>query len=76
MIEEAIVKGRHLLDIATTAERLTIMGSAYKKLARVETDSQKVNDHLRQAAAYYRKRPTHNEVRGWQIPIRSSIFWW
>ena len=55
MIEEAIVKGRHLLDIATTAERLTIMGSAYKKLAQVETDSQKVNDHLRQAADYYRK---------------------
>ncbi|MEO7862023.1 MAG: tetratricopeptide repeat-containing protein, partial [Nitrospirales bacterium] len=55
MIEEAIVKGRHLLDIATTAERLTIMGSAYKKLAQFETDSQKVKDHLRQSAGYYRK---------------------
>jgi tetratricopeptide (TPR) repeat protein len=55
MIEEAIVKGRHLLDIATTSERLTIMGSAYKKLAQVETDGQAVNDHLSQAAAYYRK---------------------
>jgi hypothetical protein len=55
MIEEAIVKGRHLLDIATTAERLTIMGSAYKKLAQLETDSQKVSDHLRQSADYYRQ---------------------
>lgn len=54
-IEEAIVKGGHLLGIAKTSERLNIMGSAYKKLAQVETDSQKVEDHLRQSAAYYRE---------------------
>jgi tetratricopeptide (TPR) repeat protein len=53
-IEEAIEKGRHLLGIAKTSERLNIMGNAHKKLAQLETNTEKVKDHLKQSAAYYR----------------------
>ncbi len=55
MIEEALEKGRHLLGIAKTSERLNIMGSAHKKLAQLETDAEKVKAHLGQSAAYYRE---------------------
>ena len=65
MIEEAIGKGGHLLSIAETAERLNLMGSAHKKLAQLETDAEKVKDHLMQSAAHYRKaanRQQHEEM--------------
>jgi tetratricopeptide (TPR) repeat protein len=55
MIEEALEKGRHLLGIAKTSERLNIMGSAHKKLAQLETDAERVKAHLGQSAAYYRE---------------------
>ena len=64
-IEAAVEKGRHLLGMATTSERLNLMGSAHKKLAQCETDVEKVKDHLRQSAAYYREaasRPQHDGV--------------
>jgi hypothetical protein len=62
MIEAAIEKGRHLLGIAKTSERLNLMGSAHKKLAQCEPDGEKVKGHLRQSASYYREaasRPQH-----------------
>lgn len=65
MIEEAIGKGGHLLSLAETAERLNLMGSAHKKLAQLETDAEKVKDHLTQSAAHYRKaanRQQHEEM--------------
>ncbi|MEO8047785.1 MAG: CHAT domain-containing protein [Nitrospirota bacterium] len=65
MIEEAIGKGGHLLSIAETAERLNLIGSAHKKLAQLETDAEKVNEHLMQSAAHYRKaanRQQHEEM--------------
>ena len=64
MIEEAIEKGRHLLAIAKTSERLNLMGSAQKKLAQLETDAQKVNDHLIQSAAYYREAANRQQHEG------------
>lgn len=64
MIEEAIGKGGHLLSIAETAERLHLMGSAHKKLAQLETDAEKVQDHLRQSAAYYRKAANRQQHEG------------
>ena len=65
MIEEAIEKGGYLLSIAETAERLNLVGNAHKKLAELETDVEKVKDHLMQSAAYYRKaanRQQHEEI--------------
>ena len=55
MIQEGITKGEHLLHVAETAERLNIMGSAYKKLAQLETDAEKIKECLGQAAECYRK---------------------
>ena len=68
MIEEAIEKGRHLLGIAKTSERLNIMGSAHKKLAQLETDTEKVKDHLRQSAAYYRAAANPQQHEGLADP--------
>ena len=68
MIEEAIQKGRHLLSIAKTSERLNLMGSAYKKLAQLETNVEKVKDHLRQSAAYYREAASRLQREGMADP--------
>ena len=64
MIEEAIEKGRHLLGIAKTSERLNLMGSAHKRLAQLETDAEKVKDHLRQSAVFYREAANRHQREG------------
>jgi CHAT domain-containing protein/pimeloyl-ACP methyl ester carboxylesterase len=68
MIQEAIEKGRHLLGLAKTSERLNIMGSAHKKLAQLETDAEKVKDHLRQSAVYYREAVNRQQHEGMADP--------
>ena len=70
-IEAAIEKGRHLLGMATTSERLNLMGSALKKLAQCETDVEKVKDHLRQSAAYYRDAASRSQHEGVVDPYSS-----
>ena len=67
-IEEAIEKGRQLLSIATTSERLSIMGSAHKKLAHLETDAEKVKFHLGQSATYYREAANRPQQEGLADP--------
>jgi CHAT domain-containing protein len=64
MVEEAIEKGRHLLGIAKTSERLNIMGSAHKKLAQLETDVERVKGHLEQSAVYYREAANRQQREG------------
>ncbi|HNL91071.1 MAG TPA: hypothetical protein PKH05_18465, partial [Nitrospira sp.] len=53
-IEQAIRRGEHLLALGETAERLSIMGSAYKRLAGLQTVPADVNASLVKAAQFYR----------------------
>jgi CHAT domain-containing protein len=75
MIEAAIEKGRRLLGIATTSERLNLMGSALKKLAQCETDVEKVKVHLGQSAVYYRDAVTRQQHEGVadHYPIMNAV---
>ena len=43
-IEEAVKRGEHLLALGETSERLSIMGSAYKKLAELHADPERQGD--------------------------------
>ena len=58
-IHRAIERGQGLLKIAETSERLSIMGSAYKRLAELDaqrdTEPSEITAHLAKAAEYYRK---------------------
>ncbi len=67
-IEAAIEKAGHLLAIAQTAERLSIMGSAYKRLARLERNLEKMNTHLQQSADYYRRATQRQQDEGMPDP--------
>ncbi|MBK9948025.1 MAG: CHAT domain-containing protein [Nitrospira sp.] len=64
MIQAAIEKGRHLLALAKTAERLTLMGGARKKLAQLETDPVQIRVHLTQAAEDYREAADRQQQAG------------
>ncbi|MDF0668458.1 MAG: CHAT domain-containing protein [Nitrospira sp.] len=68
IIDTAIERGKHLLAIAETAERLNIMGSAYKRLARLESDPSKMNTHLEQSAGYYRRAAKRLQDEGTPDP--------
>lgn len=54
-IERAIQRGEHLLALGETSERLSIMGSAYKRLAGLQTASADANAALVQAAQFYQR---------------------
>jgi CHAT domain-containing protein/pimeloyl-ACP methyl ester carboxylesterase len=60
-IEEAITRGEHLLALGETSERLSIMGSAYKRLAELHTDPNDVRAALKKAAQFYRQAATKQE---------------
>ena len=64
MIQTAIEKGRHLLALATTPERLNLLGGAQKKLAQIETDAAQIRAHLAQAAADYREAADRRQQVG------------
>lgn len=64
MIEDALNRGEHLLAIAKTSERLSIMGSAYKKLAQLEPDPVRARSRLEQAAAYYHEAAGRQRQEG------------
>jgi CHAT domain-containing protein len=68
MIQEAIDKGRHLLALAKTSERLSLMGGAQKKLAQLETDAAQIRVHLAQAAADYRAAAEQRQREGMDDP--------
>jgi len=54
-IKKAIQRGKTLLNIAETSERCSILGSAFKKLAELESNRTQVSMCLKEAAEYYRK---------------------
>jgi len=64
-IHRAIERGQGLLKIAETSERLSIMGSAYKRLAELDaqrdTEPSEITAHLAKAAEYYRKAAQKHE---------------
>lgn len=64
MIEDALNRGEHLLAIAKTPERLSIMGGAYKKLAQLEPDPARARSRLEQAAAYYHEAAGRQRQEG------------
>ncbi|HRI38921.1 MAG TPA: CHAT domain-containing protein, partial [Nitrospira sp.] len=64
MIEDALNRGEHLLAIAKTPERLSIMGSAYKNLAQLEPDPAQARSRLEQAAAYYHEAAERQRQEG------------
>ncbi len=68
IIKKAIDRGEHLLDIAKTPERLSIMGSAYKKLAQFEPDPVQARSYLEQAAAYYHEAAWRRQQEGTADP--------
>lgn len=60
-IKKAIRRGRQVLKIAETSERLSIMGSAYKRLAELDEKPSEITTHLAKAAAYYQKAAKKQE---------------
>lgn len=68
IIQAAIEKGRHLLAMAKTAERLNLMGGAQKKLAQLETDAKQIRAYLEQAAADYREAADRRRQAGMLDP--------
>jgi CHAT domain-containing protein/pimeloyl-ACP methyl ester carboxylesterase len=60
-IGQAIERGRQVLKIAETSERLSIMGSAYKRLAELDEEPSEMTAHLAEAAKYYRKAAEKQE---------------
>lgn len=68
MIQAAIEKGRHLLALAKTSERLNLMGGAQKRLAQLETDVEQIRVHLAQAAADYRDAANQRQGEGTPDP--------
>lgn len=68
LIQAAIEKGRHLLALAKTAERLNLMGGAQKKLAQFETDAKQIRVHLEQAATDYREAADRRQRTGTSDP--------
>ncbi len=54
-IMKAIDRGQAILGVSPNAERLSVMGSAYKRLAEVEEEMQVVRRHLKEAARCYRE---------------------
>ncbi len=61
-IERAIARGEHLLALGETAERLSIMGSAYKRLAELQTDPNDVKAALAKALEFYRRAAQKQEA--------------
>ena len=68
MIQEAIDKGRHLLALAKTSERLSLIGGAQKKLGQLETDAEQRRVHLAQAVADYRAAADLGQREGMDDP--------
>jgi CHAT domain-containing protein len=64
LIETAIARIESLLGIAETGERLSLMGSAEKSLARLQDDPGAVLKHLEQAADCYRRAAERKERSG------------
>lgn len=62
-IEEAIQCGEQLLAIGATAERFSLMGSAYKRLAAIESDTRPRRQHLEKARGYYQKAADRQSQR-------------
>ncbi|TKB71705.1 MAG: CHAT domain-containing protein [Nitrospira sp.] len=60
-IKRAIKRGLDLLKIAETSERLSIMGSAYKRLAELDEEPSEITTNLKEAAAYYQKAAERQE---------------
>ena len=60
-IEQAIQRGVHLLALGETSERLSIMGSAYKRLAGLQTVPADVNASLVKAAQFYQRAAKKQE---------------
>ena len=54
-LDEAIEYGEHLLKIGETSERLSIMGSAYKRLAELEESKKQITNWLEKASGYYHR---------------------
>ncbi|HRB28813.1 MAG TPA: CHAT domain-containing protein [Nitrosomonas sp.] len=55
LLGEAIEYGEHLLKIGETSERLSIMGSAYKRLAELEGSKKQITSWLKKASGYYHR---------------------
>lgn len=55
LIDGAIKRLKHLIALGKTRERLALLGSAYKRLAQVEPEREKIIAALSQAAGYYRE---------------------
>lgn len=55
LLVEAIKYGEHLLEIGETSERLSIMGSACKRLAELEEGKKQITNWLEKASGYYHR---------------------
>ena len=55
LLDKAREYGKHLLGIGETSERLSIMGSAYKRSAELEEGKNKkqITNYLKEASSYY-----------------------
>jgi tetratricopeptide (TPR) repeat protein len=63
MITSSIARLKHLVEIGTTSERLSLLGSAYKRWAQIESDPNTIRQHLRQSADYYRRAASPKQDR-------------
>lgn len=60
-IDEAITRGEHLLVLGETSERLSIMGSAYKRLAGLHADPDDVKAALVKGMQFYQRAAKKQE---------------
>jgi tetratricopeptide (TPR) repeat protein len=63
-IQKAIDRLKALQTVAPTAERFSLIGSAYKRLADLAPDAAVLRDRLNDAANAYAEAHAHNEKRG------------
>jgi tetratricopeptide (TPR) repeat protein len=64
LIEKAIERLQHLTALGKTRERLALLGSAYKRLAQIQTDPKSMTKALTQAATYYKEAADVGVKRG------------
>ncbi|GKS70205.1 hypothetical protein W03_22090 [Nitrosomonas sp. PY1] len=59
---KAIEYGEHLLKIGETSERLSIMGSAYKRLAELGENEEEITKYLEKSSHYYHQGEQHQQA--------------
>ncbi|MBU4262870.1 MAG: CHAT domain-containing protein [Proteobacteria bacterium] len=64
LIGNAIDRLQHLIALGKTRERLALLGSAYKRLAQVNTEREPLLEALTQSAVYYKKAAKTGDQRG------------